>query len=165
MQLREILWKILGPKTETEIWEWRSKEKLYCNINNLGRNQIRKWRFAGHAVRLDMNRITRWVSETTGRTRGKTGTKWVVKLGIRVERKNNLGNKYTQTNMGSSTIEGFRNRIGKHQWERKERRKNGRHSQRKNGREGGRGWRGKIKKRNHYWATHGSTEAITKWRV
>lgn len=77
-----------------------------------------------------MERLTRRIWETTGRTRGKTGTKWVVELrkdwtemGIKVEGTENWRNKYGLTDIPELTDrEGYHKRIENHQWGRQEKR-------------------------------------------
>lgn len=73
--------------------------------------RLKKQRFAGYVIRMDMSRIT--TNEGERIVLRKYGLrKYWTEMGIEVEGKDNRGNKYTPTNIQELTDrEGHRNRI------------------------------------------------------
>ena len=59
---RKILRKILGPKRGGERWVRRSRNELYQNMRTVSEEIcLKRARFAGHVIRMNMERMTRRV--------------------------------------------------------------------------------------------------------
>lgn len=109
-----------GLEGRDERWKGRSRNELYRNILTMSDEiRLERAKFAGRGIR-----VTNRVSDTTRRTRGKTGIKWVVELmkdwtelGIKVEWKENWRNKKhpPTSKLELSDREGHRNSIERHQ--------------------------------------------------